>query len=88
MYRKGISASALPYRRTSPSWLKVTSKEVVEMISKMARKGMTPSQIGVQLRDLHGVAQVKHVTGNKILRILKASGIYIFFDFALNYYYC
>ena len=32
------------------------------------------SQIGVILRDSHGVAQVRYITGNKILRILKAKG--------------
>ena len=31
-------------------------------------------QIGVILRDSNGVAQVKSVTGNKILRILKVNG--------------
>ncbi|KAA0063044.1 40S ribosomal protein S13-like [Cucumis melo var. makuwa] len=31
--------------------------------------------IGVILRDSHGTAQVKSVTGNKILRILKAHGL-------------
>ncbi|EOY24477.1 Ribosomal protein S13A, putative [Theobroma cacao] len=36
---------------------------------------MTPSQIGVTLRDSHGIAQVKSVTGSKILRILKAHGL-------------
>jgi len=29
----------------------------------LARKGATPSQIGVVLRDSHGVAQVKIATG-------------------------
>merc|ERR1712093_719783 len=37
--------------------------------------GATPSQIGVVLRDSHGIAQVKVVTGNKILRILKSNGL-------------
>lgn len=32
-------------------------------------------QIGVILRDSHGIAQVKSVTGNKIVRILKKSGL-------------
>ena len=32
--------------------------------------------LGVILRDSHGVAQVRYVTGNKILRILKAKGMY------------
>lgn len=34
-----------------------------------------PSQIGVYLRDSQGVTQVRAVTGNKILRILKANGL-------------
>ncbi|KAH9812773.1 ribosomal S13/S15 N-terminal domain-containing protein [Melampsora americana] len=72
---KGIAGSALPYKRTPPRWLKVTPEEVSEQIFKLARKGMTPSQIGVVLRDSHGIAQVKSVTGAKILRILKGNGL-------------
>eukprot|EP00842_Homolaphlyctis_polyrhiza_P000093 jgi/Hompol1/1084/HPOL_002637-RA len=72
---KGISSSALPYRRTPPSWLKTSTAEVVDQICKLAKKGLTPSQIGVILRDSHGIAQVRFVTGNKILRILKSNGL-------------
>ncbi|KOM32647.1 hypothetical protein LR48_Vigan01g220300 [Vigna angularis] len=87
---KGISSSALPYKRTPPSWLKISSQDVAfylsiylcskimfvdENICKFAKKGLTPSQIGVILRDSHGIAQVKSVTGSKILRILKAHGL-------------
>lgn len=32
-------------------------------------------RLGVILRDSHGVAQVRFVTGNKILRILKSKGL-------------
>ena len=42
---------------------------------KLAKKGLTPSQIGVILRDSNGVAQVKSVTGSKILRLLKKNGL-------------
>ncbi|GAW01734.1 40S ribosomal protein S13 [Lentinula edodes] len=55
---KGISSSALPYRRAPPTWLKTT-----------------PEDIGVTLRDSHGIPQVRFVTGNKILRILKSNGL-------------
>ncbi|KAK7685535.1 ribosomal 40S subunit protein S13 [Cerrena zonata] len=72
---KGISSSALPYRRAPPSWLKTTPEDVVDHIAKLARKGLTPSQIGVTLRDSHGIPQVRFVTGNKILRILKTNGL-------------
>jgi len=43
-------------------------------VCKLAKNGMTPSQIGVILRDSHGIAQVKTVTGQKILRLLKRNG--------------
>lgn len=36
---------------------------------------MTPSQIGVLLRDSNGIPQISTVTGSKVLRILKASGL-------------
>ena len=65
---KGISASALPYSRAAPAWLKTTPEQVVEQIAKLARKGATPSQIGVILRDSHGIAQVKLVTGTSLRR--------------------
>lgn len=52
--------------------------QVEENICKFAKKGLTPSQIGVILRDSHGIAQVKSVTGSKILRILKGHGKCVF----------
>ena len=72
---KGISSSAIPYRRSVPNWLKMPAEEVKEHIYRLAKKGMHPSQIGVILRDCNGIAQVKNITGNKILRILKAKGL-------------
>lgn len=71
---KGMSASALPYRRSQPSWSKATPEEICDQIFKLARRGLSPSQIGVILRDSQGIPQVKSVTGNKILRILKTNG--------------
>lgn len=71
---KGMSKSAQPYKRTAPSWLKATSEEVETQICKFAKKGLTPSQIGVILRDSHGISQVKAVTGSKIVRVLKKNG--------------
>ncbi|KAG5214854.1 hypothetical protein JEQ12_000430 [Ovis aries] len=72
---KGGSQLPLPYRPSVPTWLKLTSDDMKEQIYKLAKKGLTPSQIGVILRDSHGVAQVHFVTGNKILRILKFRGL-------------
>ena len=71
---KGISSSATPYRRKPPSWLKMKPEDVCDHICKLAKKGLTPSQIGVTLRDSFGIPQVHTVTGSKILRILKTQG--------------
>ena len=49
--------------------------QITDNIVKLAKKGMLPSQIGVVLRDSHGVTQVNAVTGSKILRILKSQGL-------------
>lgn len=79
---KGMSKSARPYKRTPPSWLKVSSADVEDHICKFAKKGLTPSQIGVILRDSHGIAQVKSVTGSKVLRLLKKNGAYSLYSAA------
>jgi len=57
--------------------------KVEESICKFAKKGLAPSQIGVILRDSHGIAQVRSINGSKILRILKAHGMFFFFFFFL-----
>jgi len=72
---KGIARSSLPYRRTPPSWCKIEADKVKDEIFKYAKKGMTPSQIGLVLRDSLGVAQVNQITGSKILRVLKTAGL-------------
>lgn len=58
--------------RSADAWLLL---QVTEHICKLARKGMTPSQIGVLLRDQHGIPQVGSITGSKVLRILKGAGL-------------
>ena len=72
---KGIARRCLPYCKRVPEWVTMTAENIVELIEKLAKKGMTPSQIGIHLRDLKGIPQVKEITGNKILRILKKKGL-------------
>ena len=72
---KGIARRCLPYRRRPPTWVQISTNDLVDQIIKMAKKGQSPSQIGVVLRDNHGIPQVKGITGSKILRILKKNGL-------------
>merc|ERR1712028_314465 len=70
-----MGSAACPYGRRPPTWLKMKAEDVCDYICKLAKKGLTPPQIGVTLRDSFGVPQVHTITGNKILRILKTSGL-------------
>ncbi|ELW63181.1 40S ribosomal protein S13 [Tupaia chinensis] len=72
---KALSQSTLPYLCSVPMWLKLISHDMKELIYKLAKKGLTLSQIGMIPRDSHGVVQVRFVTGNKILRIFKYKGL-------------
>jgi hypothetical protein len=38
---KGISSSAIPWRRAPPTWLKMKTEDVVDHIAKLAKKGPT-----------------------------------------------
>lgn len=64
-----------PLQKSPPSWVQISTGDLVEQIIKLAKKGTSPSAIGVTLRDSYGIPQVKGVTGSKILRILKKSGL-------------
>ena len=74
MHGSGISASALPYLRRVPKHNVLSPSDVIDLIVKNAKKGLTESQIGVLLRDQYGIPQVRFLTGKKIQRILKKKG--------------
>ena len=52
---KGIARRCLPYRKAPPSWVQISTGDLVEQIIKLAKKGSSPSQIGVTLRDTVGI---------------------------------
>ena len=72
---KGIAKRVIPFKRTPPSWTKARPQDVCEHVCKLAKKGLTPSQIGVTLRDSHGIPLIKSITGKKVVRILRANGL-------------
>uniref|UniRef100_A0A8C8TJ79 Small ribosomal subunit protein uS15 N-terminal domain-containing protein n=1 Tax=Peromyscus maniculatus bairdii TaxID=230844 RepID=A0A8C8TJ79_PERMB len=67
---KGLSQSGLPYRHSVPTWLKLTSDHVKEQIYKLAKKGLTPSQIGVILRDFECHKGVMAIINKVIVQAL------------------
>jgi small subunit ribosomal protein S15 len=63
---RGKSGSTKPVKKTKPSWARYTKKEIEKIITKMAKEGQTPSQIGLHLRDVYGIPNVKVIIGQSI----------------------
>jgi small subunit ribosomal protein S15 len=70
---KGQSHSTRPARAGPPHWLKLdmTPEDIELLVVELAKKGYTPSMIGIILRDQFGIPLVKQVTGKKLTRILE-----------------
>lgn len=74
---KGISDSVTPYRLHTLEWKGLTQENLIKIIIKLAKKGLTPSQIGLLLRDSFSIVDLKNITGFNISRILSMKGITI-----------
>ncbi len=75
--RKGKSHSNKPATLTTPSWLmhEEARLEIEQTIEKLAKEGISPSKIGVILRDSYGVPSVKPILGMKLKRYLESKNL-------------
>ena len=70
-HRHGKSHSMRPVTLSSPSWVTQSPKEIEELIIKYAKDGLSPSQIGIKLRDQHSIPMTKPVAKKTITKILQ-----------------
>lgn len=68
---RGKSGSKKPANKAVPSWVVYKPKEIEKLVVKLAKAGKTASQIGLYLRDVYGVPDVKTATKKNISQILK-----------------
>ncbi|MEM3403547.1 MAG: 30S ribosomal protein S15 [Nitrososphaeria archaeon] len=74
-HKRGKAHSIRPVYKLSPPWVTYTPEEVISLIIKMANEGLTPSQIGIKLRDEYGIPLQKQITGKTITEILRENNI-------------
>lgn len=74
-HRHGKSHSIRPHVLTKPEWVKQSADEIEKMVVKYSKDGMTPSQIGIKLRDQHAIPLVKVVADKTMGRILEENGL-------------
>ena len=72
--RKGKSASKHPVERIHPSW-SLKPEEIEEKIIKLAEEGKPPAMIGLILRDVYGIPDVKAALGKKLTKVLEEHGM-------------
>ncbi len=68
---RGQSGSTKPVEKNVPEWVDYSEEEVIDLVTDLAQEGYDPSQIGIILRDKHGIPSVKEITGHKLTGILE-----------------
>lgn len=73
--RKGKSGSKKPLKMQVPSWVRYDKREAEAIVAKLAKEGLSPSQIGMRLRDTYGIPDIRALTGKTITQILKEKNL-------------
>ena len=68
--RRGSSGSKKPFVKEKPAWVTIESKEVEELVLKLAGEGKSAAKIGLILRDSYAIPSVRLVTGKAIGQII------------------
>ena len=74
-HKHGKSHSMRPDTPSVPSWTTLGPKEIEELVIKYTKDGLTPSQIGIKLRDQHSIPLIKPITKKGIGEILEENGL-------------
>jgi len=74
-HRHGKSHSIRPVTLSVPSWVTLSSKEIEELVVKYTKDGLTPSQIGIKLRDQHSIPLIKSITKKSMGEILEENNL-------------
>ena len=74
-HRHGKSHSIRPKTLITPKWVTQSSEEIEGLVVKYAKEGMTPSQIGIKLRDQYAIPLVKPLVKKRMGSILAENGL-------------
>lgn len=73
--RRGKAGSKKPLSEPTPKWVQYKSEEVESLVMKLAKQGLSSSQIGLILRDSYGIPDVEKITNKKICKILEEKNL-------------
>ena len=74
-HNHGKSHSTRPIELKKPSWVTQSPKEIEEIIIKYGKEGLSPSQIGIKLRDQHAIPLVKPIIKKTVIQVLEENDL-------------
>jgi len=72
--KRGKSESTRPPASVPLDWVPLSKDEIEDIIVRLGKRGVPPSQIGMILRDVYGVPLVRRILGKKITQVLAERG--------------
>lgn len=74
-HRHGKSHSIRPVTPSAATWIKQSAEEIEELVAKYAKEGLSPSVIGLRLRDQYAIPLARQVVKKSITEILDQKGM-------------
>lgn len=59
----------------APKWVNYKPEDVENLVVNLARRGFSPSMIGIILRDQYGIPLVKAICGKTVTEILRENNL-------------
>jgi small subunit ribosomal protein S15 len=75
VHTHGKSHSTRPSSKGAPSWITQSRDEVSSLVVKLAKDGLSPTEIGTKLRDEQGIPLVKPILGKTVTTLLVENNI-------------
>ncbi|HLC45992.1 MAG TPA: 30S ribosomal protein S15 [archaeon] len=73
--KRGRAGSKKPVITSLPEWVSMDANSVKDLVVALGKEGKKPSEIGLVLRDLHGVPSAKAVTGKTVTDMLREGNL-------------
>jgi small subunit ribosomal protein S15 len=71
----GKSHSTRPTSKDPAPWISQNRDQISALVVELAKEGLSPSEIGLRLRDVHGIPLVKPVLGKSLASVLVENNI-------------
>jgi small subunit ribosomal protein S15 len=75
VHTHGKSHSTRPTSKSPAPWLSQNRDQLSSLVVELAKEGLSPSEIGLRLRDIHGIPLVKPVLGKSVTTVLSENNI-------------